>query len=447
MTAISTADELVTYISNPSTDAILMNDINFNDRVSSDIFTPGTLTKVFDGNGKTLSNFSYTGTAAAGLFLYVNSGGVVKNLTMQSPNVSSSGSFVGAIAGQMAYGASITGCNVDSGTINADSGYVGGIAGQAKGDISNCSFSGSVSSGGNNVGGIVGLVTKDTETSTNPNGNCPTIDNCTSSATIDDFEKENGGGIAGKGDNSTISNCSFSGTINATSTTASKNIGGIVGYLATTTTINCSNSGTVSSAYIQFGGIAGNVDGNSSVLGCTNSGVVQLVASSNTTSASTGGIAGNGANGSIIAGCLNNSTKVEGYTKVGGIAGYAAGSITACHNAGPVTSITTVAGGILGGSGATTVLTGCYATDSGSGTNNYGYIVGSANGSATFTECYYYGTNTATAAKGTKCADIEALNGYVDAMNTEISTAAYTGYIFQAGTDTEYDLPTIIKNE
>ncbi len=448
ITAIYTADDLVAYITSPSADAILMNDIDFDDRTSQDAFTPVTLTYEFDGNNNIISDFSYTGSAAAGLFLYVNNGGVVKNLTMQSPSVSG-GTYVGAIAGQMAYGASITGCNVYSGTITASSGYVGGIAGQAKGDISNCSFSGSVSSGGNNVGGIVGLVTKDTETSTNPDGNCPTIDNCTSSATISSFEKENGGGIAGKGDNSTISNCSFSGTISGTSTTASKNIGGIVGYLATTTTIDCTNTnkGTVSSAYIQFGGIAGNVDGNSSVLGCTNSGVVQLVDSSNTSSTSTGGIAGNAASGSIIAGCLNNSTKVEGYTKVGGIAGYAAGSITACHNAGPVTSIATVAGGILGGSGATTVLTGCYATDSGTGTNNYGYIVGSANGSATFTECYYYGTNTATAAKGTKCTDIEALNGYVETMNTAINATSYTGYIFEAGTITKSDLPTIIKNE
>lgn len=109
----------------------------------------------FDGGGHTISGLSFTGSGnVQGLFRYLQSGGVVKDLTVEGTICPTDfrdtvGGIVGDNRGQ------ILRCAF-AGTVSGKT-TVGGIAGcnQAGGEIVNCTFSGSVS-GELHVGGIVG---------------------------------------------------------------------------------------------------------------------------------------------------------------------------------------------------------------------------------------------------------------------------------------------------
>ena len=79
-------------------------------------------TGVFDGNGHTISNFTYTstGTDNIGLFGYVNGPNAeVKNLVINNPNISAgtSGKHVGPLVGYLKSG-KISGCGIDGGTVS-----------------------------------------------------------------------------------------------------------------------------------------------------------------------------------------------------------------------------------------------------------------------------------------------------------------------------------------
>ena len=118
----------------------------------------------FDGNGKTVSNLTFSGAYgddnAFGLIGVLN-GGVVKDLTLANVSVNvTDGECVGAVAGLMINGATVSGVTVESGSVTAVRGN-GGIVGRmtVSGTIENCNnlasiTATSVTSG--NVGGIVG---------------------------------------------------------------------------------------------------------------------------------------------------------------------------------------------------------------------------------------------------------------------------------------------------
>jgi len=114
-------------------------------------------TGVFDGNGKTISNFSYTSTDVnnIGLFGYVNgSHAEVKDLGLIETNISGTGGFVGSLVGLLS-GRTLTRCYAEGGSV---SGYygVGGLVGwNWGGTITDCYATVSVS-GDEEVGGLVG---------------------------------------------------------------------------------------------------------------------------------------------------------------------------------------------------------------------------------------------------------------------------------------------------
>ena len=128
-------------------------------------------TGFFDGNGHTISNFTYTApdeTWPVGLFGEVGDfstygGGytVVKDLGLIDPNINAGTSIaVGALAGWK-FSGDITGCYVTGGSVSGggDSGYFSGVGGlvglNEYGNIISCSSACNVS-GNNNVGGLVG---------------------------------------------------------------------------------------------------------------------------------------------------------------------------------------------------------------------------------------------------------------------------------------------------
>lgn len=105
------------------------------------------------------------------------------------------------------------------------------------------------------VGGIMG------------SGTCETITNCSYTGTLNGYQYC--GGIAGYLSKGTVSNCYNAGTIYA----ASKNAGGIVGSGAPVNIIGCYNIGAVTAKDSYAGGIVSN-DSTGTISNCFNAGAV-----------------------------------------------------------------------------------------------------------------------------------------------------------------------------
>ena len=187
-------------------------------------------TGVFDGNGHTISNFSYTSTDEnyIGLFGCFSLQGQIKDLGLLDPNIDAgTGDYVGSLIGRL-YMGTITGCYVEGGSVSADE-NVGGLVG-AHGStpeppspfpppytISNCSSTSSVR-GTKSVGGLVGA---------NYQG---FVTNCYAMGTVSG--KEIVGGLVGQsgdwgidpGWGSKVLNCFSTGLVSG-----EYNIGGLVG--------------------------------------------------------------------------------------------------------------------------------------------------------------------------------------------------------------------------
>jgi hypothetical protein len=234
-------------------------------------------TGVFDGNGHTISNFTYeySGDEFTGLFGCVNGESAqIKNLFLRDvdidvqhnggdPDYGATGSLIGELSNGTVIGCYIQGGNlsggsrvggmvgVNSGTIaNCHSSgnfegeeVVGGLVGNSQGTITNCYSTGSVS-GSSYVGGLVGA-------------NFDTISNCYSNGNVSGTT--NVGGLVGMNGlcipewrcyPGTISNCYSTGSV-----TGNKYLGGLVGYNLGTVS-NCYSTGSVSGNW-AVGGLVG----------------------------------------------------------------------------------------------------------------------------------------------------------------------------------------------
>jgi len=177
-------------------------------------------TGTFDGNGKTITGLTVTGSDRyTGLFGFIK--GTVKNVVLTEINITS-GTFVSGVAG-WSFG----------------------------GNIENCSVSGSVS--GSDVGGVVGY---------QQGGS---ITGCSSSATVKGTQRA--GGVAGTTNSgATLTACYATGDVTVENDgTSNAWAGGVVGSNAYSTVIACYAAGNVSgtgSGTIHVGGVTGeNFDG------------------------------------------------------------------------------------------------------------------------------------------------------------------------------------------
>ena len=207
---------------------------------------------------------------------------IIENCSVEA-SVISKGQKIGGILGQAENGVDITGCTVSGSVTTGAKGYVGGICAQtnnATSTFESCTVSGAIS-GGWYVGGILGYNNnadtdvqdcKCSSTITCNGGNnggivalCAEgkvmqIERCEFSGTINGGD--NVGGIIGlmrknKNSASFVKNCKFSGTIND----AGQRVGGIVGELATWGQIyNCISTGIIT-GWQAVGGICGRADG------------------------------------------------------------------------------------------------------------------------------------------------------------------------------------------
>ena len=165
---------------------------------------------VFDGNGHTISNFSYqtTATDGIGLFRHVSDpNAVIKDLGLIDPNVDGgTGYHVGSLVGSMGAG-TISGCYVKGGSVSGNY-LVGGLVGYV-GDIVNVSL----------------------------------ISRCYAECTV--LGLMDTGGLVGGNETEMISNCYARGNVSG-----NKRVGGLVGF-------NVNLNATIQNCYAT-----GAVDGN-----------------------------------------------------------------------------------------------------------------------------------------------------------------------------------------
>ena len=202
----------------------------------------------FDGNGNTISNLTVNGDRYIGLFGFVYSGGVVKNLAVIG-NVSGIYSSSDGISGMVGYNSgTVTNCSF-SGTVSCveGGGYIGGMVGEnnTTGTVTNCSFSGTVSGGTNSgyIGGVVG-------------NNFGTVKYCSNTGTVSGGEKSYViGGVVGSNNSGTVESCYNTGAVSAGKSNDGC-IGGVVGQSNGGTVKDCYNTGAVSGER-PIGGVVG----------------------------------------------------------------------------------------------------------------------------------------------------------------------------------------------
>ena len=369
---------------------------------------------IFDGNSKTISNLSLSGSTSDetgwGVFGTVGSGGAVKSLALDSTCVIAAYSYAGGIAANL-YG-SVENCSTAA-TVSSTSGsYVGGIAAFAYpgSSITGCSNTGTVYTATSYAGGILGATAAGAQV---------TIANCLNSGSVSS-KTSYIGGIAG------YASALISGSANTGSVLSStKYAGGIIGYaLATSSVADCHNEGEVGSNQYT-GGIVGysaaHTAGTSFVVeNCYNTGtVLPAVTSSGSASSYTGGIGGYLGAGFEARDCYNTadiaaSLASSGY--IGGIMGYGNSTssgpslITGCYNTGNLTpdrNAGGIAGRFVGDENAT--IEYCYNTGDITATNtSYSYIGGIVGyGGYYITDCYNTGDITGAAK------DVGGLSGYM----------------------------------
>ena len=276
---------------------------------------------VFDGNGHTISNFSYTSTdnkRYIGLFGYIDDPNAeIKNLGLNDPNVDvGTEDDVGSLVGYLKDG-TITNCHAEGGSILGDD-RVGGLVGGNDGTITNC-FSTCSASGDKYVGGLAG-------------SNYGAIIN--SFSTSDVLGGSGVGVLTGSHSNGIIINCYSMGCVSGTRS----GIGGLSGYNSGTI-VNCYSLASVSSPGSEGCYIGGLVGSNGdTIFNCYSAG---SVSSGNH---SVGGLAGR--NKGEISNCYA-TTSVSGFDHVGGMVGMNLGIINKCYSTGSVIG-TSAFGGLVG---------------------------------------------------------------------------------------------------
>ena len=170
-----------------------------------------------------------------------NAGVVISRCKVDGSVINNKGKYTGGIIGWESVGeVSVTGCVVTA-TVRGELERVGGIIGHFQGGaLSECEFSGNLSSASNQVGGIAGI-----------SGGVASIKSCMVSGEVEGVE--NCGGIIGKNENKlTVEDCLFSGKLKGL-----QRLGGMVGDLGSSSSVkHCFVSGSVD-GWGCIGGVVG----------------------------------------------------------------------------------------------------------------------------------------------------------------------------------------------
>jgi len=351
-------------------------------------------TGVFDGNGCTISNFTYFNALFdhVGLFGYLGENGEIKDLGMSNHYINGGRDCYGALVGWL-HGGTITNCSVQGYIEGADD--IGGLVGKnQEGNIINCYATCRVLGEGG-LGGLVGC-------------NSGTITTCHSSGLVYGTEGVGGlvgtnigtitgcyaegdsikghtyvGGLSGK-NNGTITNCSTRATVighyeyvgclvglnegiishcySMNSSSEGKHfVGGLVGENRGKIFSSCAVA-TVSGE-AEVGGLAG-TNNDAIIYDCYASGIVDG-------GVHVGGLVGCNSLSTISRCCA--SVSVKGYSHSGGLLGANSGIVTKCFATGGVQGHEYV-GGLMGSNVRT--IANCYSAGNVSGSSAVGGLVG-----------------------------------------------------------------------
>ena len=360
---------------------------------------------VFEGNGHTVSGFTYTDatSGSVGLFSRVISPGTIRNLNVTNVALTGNGNVGGVIGSHqgnwddtLIVNTHVTGSITSSNTSNFFG--AGGLVGNLQGAILDSDFSGTIT-GVTDLGGLAGR--SDFFFIQNSHSNATIT--CATPACVGSI-----GGLIGLAKlGGSISDSYAAGSISAGGTY----IGGLVGYVFGGTTINRSySSATVSAATSdKVGGLVGGIGGS-------NGGGIIL--NSYTTSAASvsgnnyvGGLLGYGTKNAVISGshALNNVTAAGNYAGgvvgAGGLGSIVADSYAGVSQASTVQGINYIGGVsgsmydyVLGSASSHSVIINSYALSSVNGTQNVGGVTGSIAG--LLANSYSTGTVTGAAVAG-----------------------------------------------
>jgi hypothetical protein len=256
-----------------------------------------SFTGVFDGDNRTISNFSFSAPNSfyVGLFGYIDGPGAeIKDLRLIDPNIQGY-RYIGALVGGLQNG-TITGCGIEGGTVSG-TWFVGGLAGISDYycTISHCystvSVFGSFIYAGNLIGYNIGI-----------------ISNCYSTGSVSGDQRV--GGLVGQNySDGIISNCRASGPV-----TGDSFVGGLAGSNLYGKISKCCSTGPVSGDEYVGGLVGYNFENTSKILNCY---AISPVMGTN----GVGGLVGyNCSDDSTISNCYSAGS-VTGTSGIGGLVG------------------------------------------------------------------------------------------------------------------------------
>jgi hypothetical protein len=289
-------------------------------------------TGIFDGQNHKISNLtlkwddkeSTVGYSYVGLFGTIGVGGALRNMTMESGEISCvtyAGGFVGKCMG------TVENCKNYATVSTSSAAYAGGLVGYlSAGNITNCENYGEITSGTTHAGGIVSYATTGSK-----------ITNCLNKGDVSTATGKNyAGGIAAVCSGNMI-DCRNEGAVKGY-----QYVGGLAASISTLPDVkNCVNTGKITATTMYVGGIAGNATAN--VENCINYSDISGTSA-------VGGVFGTLASGSSAKNCINYGSVAGTKSAVGGITGTLnTATLDSCINYGEkITNAYYYTGGIAG---------------------------------------------------------------------------------------------------
>ena len=301
-------------------------------------------TGTYDGDNKTLSNFTITGSPSGNEgvapFKAID-GAVLKNIAISGAEINGGKFTAGLVGYAKGAGATIQNCTISSSTIS-DSGHDYGAGGL--------------------IGGLYGGVV------TGCSGTDMTI------STSGDNKQFFGGIICYINGDVTVSGCELNGS---TTVTKATKFGGIVGSIANVDVeiTNCHNHSTINASTNYMGGICGNVV-LGTISGCTNDGEINAGSSAAGIVAT---LAGSAVDDAMVTGCVNTGNINAANSYAGGVVAYITrGHVKNSRSDATVIAVNDNAGGLIGAISGTsgTRVNSCFAKGNVKGSSNVGGFIG-----------------------------------------------------------------------
>jgi hypothetical protein len=202
---------------------------------------PAPFTGVFDGGRHSIRGLTADDTAVTsapfGLFGTVGLPGVIERLRLIAPSIKTSGNgSIGALAGEVAKGATIQQCSVEGGSVSTPaSNAAGGLVGDNGGTVRECFSTTSVTAFGL-AGALLGRSTG-------------LVENCAAAAAVTTLKVGTGtaaAGLAGADVGGTVRFC-----LALSPSVTGARVGGLVGYASATTTISNSVCNKVAAKAVE----------------------------------------------------------------------------------------------------------------------------------------------------------------------------------------------------